>query len=55
MTLDATTWGIILAVLGITVSIYFGLKSVRSKSQRQSARDNSVAIQSGRDTTINER
>ena len=55
MQLDPTTLGIILAVVGIAVSAYFGLRKSKSKSQHQITKDKSVAIQSGRDTKINDR
>lgn len=57
MHISAEVWGIILSVVGIALSIYFGMKGVaflRSKrvTQHQKTGDNSVSIQSGRDTKI---
>lgn len=57
MGLSAETWGLVLGVVGIGLTIYFGLKAatyVRSKrvSQKQKSGDNSVSIQSGRDTKV---
>ena len=49
-------WGVAIGVVGIGLTIYFGLRARavvrRKKSQKQVARDNSTAIQSGRDTNI---
>jgi len=45
-------------LIGILITIIFGVagffvaKKVKKKSQKQIVRDNSVAIQSGRDTNI---
>jgi hypothetical protein len=52
------TLGIILAVLGIALTIFFGIRGLRSMrrnrvTQRQSAQGGSSAIQSGRDTNVN--
>ncbi len=49
-------WGVVIGVVGIGLTIYFGLRARdlvrRKKSQKQAARDSSTAIQSGRDTNI---
>lgn len=46
-------WGIVLAVIGLVASVYFGMKALKTrKSQRQNVRNGSVGIQSGRDTKI---
>lgn len=44
--------GIALAVLGIGVSVYFGVKFIGSR-QSQKTGAGSVNIQSGRDTNLN--
>ena len=49
-------WGVVIGVVGIGLTIYFGFRARnvvrRRKSQKQVARDESTAIQSGRDTNI---
>jgi hypothetical protein len=57
MGLSIEGWGIALAVLGLVLTVYFGVKtatSVRSKriSQDQTTGPNSISIQSGRDTKV---
>jgi hypothetical protein len=45
--------GIGLAVIGVLLTIYFGVREASKKlSLRQKVGKNSVAIQSGRDTSI---
>lgn len=46
--------GIVLGVIGILLTIYFGFKA-RSAKQNQNSGKSSVNIQSGRDTNINDR
>jgi threonine/homoserine/homoserine lactone efflux protein len=44
---------LIIAVIGLAVAIYFGVRAVQKKlTQRQTTRSRSTAIQSGRDTQI---
>lgn len=53
MTLSGVDWGIALGVLGVILTIYFGLKAVKSsRTQNQTVRGGSTAVQSGRDTKI---
>jgi hypothetical protein len=52
MQLDATTWGIILAIAGIIVSVYFGIKTSNAHRQKQKTGKGGIHIQSGRDTNI---
>ena len=59
MGLSGETWGIILGVVGLVLTIYFGVKAAtyfRSKrvSQNQKVGSNSISIQSGRDTKVGE-
>jgi hypothetical protein len=46
---------IVLAAIGVVVTVYYGLRMIKlkGKSQVQKTGDNSVAIQSSRDTNIN--
>ena len=47
--------GVILAFVGLALTIYYGKKSMiakREKRQNQQIRDGSAGIQSGRDTNI---
>ena len=46
--------GIALGVIGIILTIYFGIKTLSTK-QFQKTGKNSVNIQSGRDTNLNDR
>ena len=53
MGLSGVDWGIIVGVLGLLLTIYFGFKGrFKARSQKQTTSGNSVAIQSGRDTKI---
>lgn len=51
---DVELLGIGLTILGLVASIFFGVKSLK-KRQSQRIKNNSVGIQSGRDTKINDR
>jgi threonine/homoserine/homoserine lactone efflux protein len=45
--------GLIIAVVGLAVAIYFGVQAIRKRqSQKQTVKSRSAAIQSGRDTRI---
>ena len=53
MGLSGVDWGIVIGVLGLMLTIYFGFKGrLKARSQKQTASGSSVAIQSGRDTKI---
>jgi hypothetical protein len=52
------TWDRGLALVGISLSLYFGIRGVvaltrKRKTQKQSVSSGSLGIQSGRDTKIN--
>lgn len=54
------SWEFALAIFGIAITIYFGVRTVgrvrkNRHRQAQTASEDSVAIQSGRDTKINGR
>jgi hypothetical protein len=51
---DAELLGIALGVIGIALTVYYGAKALTSASnQKQKGGSNSINIQSGRDTNIN--
>lgn len=50
--MSGTEWGLLLGVVGLVLTIFFGLRAVKSRSQRQRTGDSSVSIQSGRDTNV---
>lgn len=46
--------GVLLAVFGIAISVYFGIKALGAR-QVQKTKSNSISIQSGRDSKINDK
>jgi hypothetical protein len=51
--MSSIDWGIVLGVIGLLVSVYFGMKALKSrKIQTQRASGSGTVIQSGRDTKV---